>query len=78
MQEPDSFQLKNWSEIMRKQSTGNQYLFKKTKAGEIDAVALYPSGIIGPYDYNVSHFGQVILDYINRKLTAIVKGVMIL
>ncbi|HHX81169.1 MAG TPA: hypothetical protein GX692_08930 [Acholeplasmataceae bacterium] len=51
-----------------------KYLFEKTKAGEIDAVALYPSGIIGPYDYNVSHFGQVILDYINRKLTAIVKG----
>ncbi|MGI6767559.1 MAG: NAD-dependent epimerase/dehydratase family protein [Bacilli bacterium] len=75
MQEPDSFSVEELvGDYAKTKALATKYLFEKTKAGEIDAVALYPSGIIGPYDYNVSHFGQVILDYINRKLTAIVKG----
>lgn len=75
MQEPDSFPVEKLvGDYAKTKAEATRYLFEKTKAGEVDAVVLYPSGIIGPYDHNISHFGQVILDYINRKLTAIVKG----
>lgn len=75
IREPDGFPVEKLvGDYAKTKATATQYLFEKTKNGEIDAVVVYPSGIIGPFDYNVSHFGQVVLDYINRKLTAIVKG----
>lgn len=58
----------------KSKAMATKYIMEKTKTGELNAVVLYPSGIIGPYDYNVSNFGQVILDYINRKLTAYIRG----
>ena len=60
-------------------------LYAKTKA-EASAYALsladkgldisivHPSGIIGPYDYGHGHLQQLIIDYMNHGLTAIVKG----
>lgn len=40
----------------------------------LKASIVYPSGVIGPFDYKVSEIGQVILDYMNKKLLAYVKG----
>lgn len=49
------------------------YIFEKIKQG-LQAIVLYPSGIIGPFDYKISDIGQVIIDQINGKLLAYVKG----
>jgi dihydroflavonol-4-reductase len=38
----------------------------------LDAVIVTPSGIIGPYDYQPSHFGKTILNLAQRKLRILV------
>lgn len=40
----------------------------------LETVVVYPSGIIGPYDYKISNFGQVFVDYLLGRLTAYIKG----
>lgn len=40
----------------------------------LETVVVYPSGIIGPYDYKLSNFGQVFTDYLLGRLTAYLKG----
>ncbi len=40
----------------------------------LDAVILYPTAIVGPYDFRPSHFGQVLLYLARRKLPALVAG----
>jgi len=40
----------------------------------LDAVIVHPSGVIGPYDYETSHMGQLITDFLNRKLYAHIEG----
>jgi len=42
--------------------------------GELETVAVYPSGIIGPYDWRPSHLGRLILDCAGHKLGAYVDG----
>lgn len=75
LREPEEFPVEKLvGDYAKTKALATQYLFEKVKNGEIDAVVVYPSGIIGPFDHSISHFGQVVLDYINRKLTAIVKG----
>jgi len=39
-----------------------------------DATVVFPSGIVGPYDFNVSEMGQVILDFVHRRLPAYIEG----
>ena len=51
-----------------------KYIFDACKERNLNATILYPSGVIGPYDYKISELGQVILDYMNHKLLAYVKG----
>ena len=51
-----------------------KYVFEATKTCGLNAIVLYPSGVIGPCDYKVSELGQVTLDYINGKMTGFVKG----
>jgi len=41
---------------------------------DLDAVILCPSGIIGPFDYKISEIGQLILDFVNRRLKAYIDG----
>lgn len=53
------------------EATKNMILARKNG---LDVVIIHPSGIIGPGDYGGSHLKQVLLDYINRKLPAIVAG----
>jgi dihydroflavonol-4-reductase len=40
----------------------------------LETVVVYPSGIIGPYDYKLSNFGQVFVDYLLGRLTAYLNG----
>ena len=51
-----------------------QYVFDAVKNRGLDAVVLYPSGVIGPCDYKVSELGQVLLDYINGKIPCYIQG----
>lgn len=40
----------------------------------LDACVVHPSGIIGPGDYGHGHLTQMIMDYMDGRLTACVKG----
>ena len=40
----------------------------------LDAAIVCPTGVIGPYDYKISEMGQLIMDFIQRKLKAYVDG----
>jgi dihydroflavonol-4-reductase len=40
----------------------------------LDAVIISPTGMIGPYDYRPSHFGEALLRMANGKLPALVAG----
>ena len=51
-----------------------KYIFGACKEKGLNATVLYPSGVLGPYDFKISELGQVILDYMNHKLIAYVKG----
>ncbi len=42
--------------------------------GGLSAVILNPTAIVGPYDYQPSHFGSVLTAIANRKLPALIKG----
>ena len=52
----------------------SKYITEKSKAGLLDASIVYPSAVVGPYDFRLSETGQVVLDYVNGKLNAYVKG----
>ncbi len=74
LSEPTVFDENNIEGAYAKSKTiATRYVFEKCKEG-LKAIVLYPSGIIGPYDYKISDMGQVILDHINGKLLAYVKG----
>jgi len=40
----------------------------------LDAVVVCPTGVIGPYDYKVSEMGQLILDFLRKRLKMFVNG----
>lgn len=40
----------------------------------LDAVILCPTGVIGPFDYRRSEMGEQILEWMNRKVSFLVKG----
>ena len=40
----------------------------------LNVVIVCPTGVIGPYDYKISEMGQLITDFIQRKLKAYVDG----
>lgn len=42
--------------------------------GGLDAVIVHPTGVIGPYDYKVSNMGQLIIDFMNKRLLAYIDG----
>ncbi|HMA60331.1 MAG TPA: NAD-dependent epimerase/dehydratase family protein [Halanaerobiales bacterium] len=41
---------------------------------DLDAVIVYPSGIIGPYDYRISPMSRLIIDHIKGKFMCSVEG----
>jgi dihydroflavonol-4-reductase len=40
----------------------------------LDAVIVCPTGVIGPYDYKISEMGQVIIDFVKRRLKSYIAG----
>lgn len=40
----------------------------------LDAVIVHPTGVIGPYEYRMSNTGQLMVDFMNRKLFAYIDG----
>lgn len=75
MNEPNSFSIENLvGDYAKSKAMATEYVLNKANSNELNAVVIYPSGMIGPFDHAISNFGQVVLDYINRKLTAYVKG----
>lgn len=40
----------------------------------LDAVLVFPSGVIGPFDFRVSEMGQLLLDFCRRRLNAWIDG----
>lgn len=48
-------------------------VLESTKEG-LDAVIVHPAGIIGPEDYQLSNLGQLIKDFLKRKLPAYISG----
>jgi dihydroflavonol-4-reductase len=49
-------------------------LLDEAKKGGLDIVICCPTGIIGPYDFNVSNIGQMILDFASGHLKSFVSG----
>lgn len=54
-------------------SEATQYVLKKAKEG-LNACVVHPSGIIGPYDFFSGHLTQLVIDYLNGRLTACIHG----
>lgn len=54
-------------------AAATQSVFAAAQEG-LDAVVVFPSGIIGPYDFRPSHTGQFILSVLRRRLGAYVDG----
>ncbi|MEG0692601.1 MAG: NAD-dependent epimerase/dehydratase family protein [Oscillospiraceae bacterium] len=50
-----------------------QAVLDSTKEG-LDAVVVNPSGIIGPFDYGHGHITQLIMDYLDGRLTSGIDG----
>lgn len=40
----------------------------------LNAVVVFPSGVIGPYDFKGSEMGQLVLDLVRRRLSAYIDG----
>ena len=73
--EPKHFELKKLSgHYAKSKAITTNYLLNKSQNGKLNAVVAYPSAIIGPYDYNVSNLGQVVISYLNKSLFAYTKG----
>jgi len=57
----------------RSKAAGEREVCRGIQQG-LDAVIINPTAIIGPYDYQLSHFGEVLLALANHKLPALVAG----
>jgi dihydroflavonol-4-reductase len=52
----------------------SRYVLLAVREKGLKALVVHPSGIIGPGDYGTAHMTQMITDYMNNRLTAIVRG----
>ncbi|MFA6619926.1 MAG: NAD-dependent epimerase/dehydratase family protein [Bacilli bacterium] len=50
-----------------------RFVLAKRRAG-VDAIVVYPSGIIGPYDDGRNHLIQLLRDYLNGKIPGVIPG----
>ena len=58
----------------RSKARATLLLLDEVREGELDAVICCPTDIIGPWDYNVSSIGQLILDFASGHLKSYVSG----
>lgn len=57
----------------RSKADGEKEVLKGVQQG-LDAIIISPTGIIGPYDYKPSHFGEVLLSLAKRKMPVLIDG----
>ena len=57
----------------RSKARGEQEVLRGIERG-LEAVILNPTGIIGPYDYYPSYFGQALLSLVKGRIPALVRG----
>ena len=58
----------------RSKARATLLLLDEVSRGALDAVVCCPTGVIGPYDFNVSNIGQLILDFASGHLKSYVSG----
>jgi dihydroflavonol-4-reductase len=57
----------------RSKATGER-MVRQAVAQGLDAIIINPTGVLGPYDYQPSHFGSVLVALANKKMPALVNG----
>lgn len=57
-------------EYAKTKAAAAKYIIRQVAAGNLDAVIVQPSGLIGPYDQNDTHMTQFIAEVCNEKLPA--------
>lgn len=58
----------------KSKAKATQYVLDKIESGTLCGVILYPSAVIGPYDFKVSSIGQVLVDNIHNRIMARLDG----
>lgn len=61
----------NYPPYDRSKAAGEREVLKGIERG-LDAIIISPTGIVGPHDYQPSHFGEALLALAHRKLPALV------
>ena len=61
------------SEYARSKAKASLEVLKSTGNG-LDAVIVYPTGVIGPYDYKISSVSKTFIDFANKKLKFSIDG----
>jgi len=57
----------------KSKAMATQYVMEQ-KASGLEAIIVHPSGVIGPYDYQLSNVSQMFVDFLLGRLTAYLKG----
>lgn len=73
--ESDTFSLDlahDW--YARSKIIATNYVLTKAKTKELDAVVVYPSGVMGPYGWRVSNTNQVLIEFMKGALPARIVG----
>lgn len=52
----------------------SQIVMDAVRAGELNATLVFPSGLCGPYDYEIGYVTQLLIDCAKNKLPAGIKG----
>lgn len=61
-------------EYAKSKAEAARYVLEAVKTRGLNACIVHPSGIIGPYDFKISHLTQLIIDAATNRLKAGVKG----
>lgn len=61
-------------EYAKSKAIAAKYVLEMVQNSGLDACIIHPSGIIGPNDFSNTHLTQLIIDFVNGKLKACVKG----
>ncbi len=74
MTEIDHFEQENAVGLYaRTKAAATQLVLDNNRDG-LETVVVHPSGIVGPGDYGHGHLTQMVMDYMDHRLTACVKG----
>lgn len=55
-------------------ATASQIVMDAVRSGELNATLVFPSGLCGPYDYEIGYVTQLLIDCAKNKLPAGIKG----